>query len=501
MEELFKKILTARIYDVAKRTPLEIAENLSERLNNTVLLKREDLQPSFSFKIRGSYNKISRLTDKEKEAGIICASAGNHAQGVALSARQLGLDALIVMPQTTPRIKIQAVEKLGGQVVLHGDSYSEAAVHCKSLIEKTGRTYIHPFDDIDVIAGQGTIGFELMQQCPELDYVFVPIGGGGLISGVACYLKTIRPETQIIGVEPMNSDAMTRSILDKNRVILKKVGIFADGTAVKQVGELTYQYAQKYVDDYVTVSTDEICSAIKSIYEDTRSIVEPAGALAVAGLKKFVYSKGVTGKKMVADNSGANMNFTRLQFVAERTQTGDKSEALYAVSIPETPGALRDFCEKVVKDNNITEFNYRMAEPKIARLFVGVSIAEPKERQEFLDRIIQHGFEGFDLTNNEVAKLHVRHMVGGKSPRIANEVLFRFWFPERKGALTDFLNSMTEHWNISLFHYRMHGGDYGRVLIGLEIAKEEEGDFKRFLERRSYAHIDEKDNPAYRLFL
>jgi len=501
MEELFKRILTSRVYDVATRSPLDYAKNLSQQLGNTILLKREDLQPVFSFKLRGAYNKIVHLSEQEKQAGVICASAGNHAQGVALAAEKLGINATIVMPVTTPLIKVRAVQQFGGEVILWGDSYSEAADYCAQLVAESGKTYIHPFDDALVIAGQGTIAHELLQDCPDVDYIFVPIGGGGLIAGIAAFIKQLKPETKIIGVEPYDSDAMRQSILQGERVVLPNVGIFADGVAVKQVGELTYELTKKYVDDFITVVTDETCSAIKSIYEDTRSIVEPAGALAVAGLKKYCIEKGITGKKMVAINSGANMNFTRLQFVAERTLTGEKSEALFAVKIPEKAGALKYFCETIVGDKNITEFNYRLRGTEDAHIFLGININQPQERAHIEQELEKHDFKCWDLTDNELAKSHIRHMVGGSSPSSQNEVLYRFQFPERPQALSHFLNSMTEHWNISLFHYRMHGGDFGRVLIGLEIPPEEKQEFQRFLEKLNYKYHEESDNPAYRLFL
>lgn len=501
MDAIFKEILTSRVYDIATRTPLDFAKNLSGASQNTVLLKREDLQPVFSFKLRGAYNMISQLSGAEKEAGIICASAGNHAQGVAMSAQRLNIDATIVMPTTTPQIKVKAVERMGGKVILIGDNYSEAAAECAKIVKETGKTYIHPFDDPLVIAGQGTIGHELLQDCPDPDCVFVPIGGGGLIAGIGCFLHTLRPETKVIGVEPIDSDAMFQSLQKEERVQLSKVGIFADGVAVKQVGKLTYEMTQKCVDEVITVSTDEICSAIKMIYEDTRSIVEPAGALGVAGLNKYVRKHDLKNKKLIAVNSGANMNFTRLQFVAERTMIGERSEGLFSVTIPEEPGTLQKFCDKVVGELNITEFNYRLRGRETAHIFVGIHFEKPEERGDFIQKLDRYDFEWQDLTDNELAKTHVRHMVGGHSLESRDEVLYRFQFPERPKALSHFLNSMTEFWNISLFHYRMHGGDFGRVLIGLEIPDTDKEEFQQFLENLNYRYVDESDNPAYHLFL
>lgn len=501
MENLFKKVLNAKVYDLALRTPLDLAENISRNTKNNVWLKREDLQPVFSFKIRGAYNKIAHLTKAEQEVGVISASAGNHAQGVALSAKHLGIPCTIVMPKTTPAIKVNAVKNHGAEVVLVGDNYSEAAVVAEELMNETGKTYIHPFDDELVIAGQGTLGHEILQQCAEVDYIFVPVGGGGLIAGIAAYVKSLRPEVKIIGVEPEDSDAMTRSVKEKQRVVLKEVGIFADGVAVTQVGELTFKLVEKYVDEMITVSTDQICSSIKSIYEDIRSITEPAGALAVAGLKKYLALHNLEGKNVVALNSGANMNFDRLQFVAERTLTGEKREALFCVSIPEKPGSLKLFCEQIVGEKGITEFNYRLAERSGAHIFVGISILNESEREKFKNDTLKAGFGCEDLTDNDLAKTHIRHMVGGKSFHQNGEVVYRFHFPERPKALTDFLSAMSESWNISMFHYRMHGGDFGRVLVGFEIPEGDNEKFKSFLENLHYPYAEETDNPAYKLFL
>lgn len=502
MQKLLRQILTSKVYEAAIETPLEEAKGLSEKLGNRVLLKREDLQPVFSFKLRGAFNKIAHLDEAEQKRGIIAASAGNHAQGVAFSARQLGLKSLIVMPATTPQIKVDAVRALGAEVVLHGDNYSEAAERCKQLVDETGMTYIHPFDDELVIAGQGTVADELLRQSAgHLDAVFVPVGGGGLIAGIAAYLKALCPEVKIIGVEPLDSDAMYQSLKAKQRVELESVGIFADGVAVRQIGELTYDLCEKYVDDIIRVSTDELCGAIKSIYQATRSIVEPAGALAVAGLKRYVREEKISGQTLVAINSGANMNFERLRYVAERTQTGEERESLFAVTIPEKPGALRHFCSEVLGETDITEFSYRLADRRQAQIFVGVSIGGDHERQQFSKQLTEQGYRNIDLTDNELAKTHLRYMIGGRSPEATQEVLYRFWFPERPGALARFLADMGANWNISLFHYRTIGGEYGRVLIGLEIPAGEEEKLSRFLDDLGYHFIEATDDPAYRLFL
>jgi len=502
MQKILKNILTSRVYEAAVETPLEPAENLGRRIGNRVLLKREDLQPVFSFKIRGAYNRIAHLDEQERRRGVIAASAGNHAQGVAFSARKLGIPATIVMPATTPQIKVDAVRRMGAQVVLAGDSYSEAADHCRQLIGQTGMVFIHPFDDELVIAGQGTVADEILRQnSGRLDAVFVPVGGGGLISGIAAYIKALRPEIRVIGVQPKESSAMARSVRQGRRVRLESVGIFADGVAVREVGRLTFHACRNYVDEFIEVDTDEICSAIKAIYQDTRSIVEPAGALGVAGLVRYVEQEGVRDLTLAAVNSGANMNFERLRYVAERTQVGEGQEALFAVTIPEKPGSLRRFCNEVVGDRNITEFNYRLAGRREAQIFVGISVRSSEERLSFARQLDAAGFRNVDLTENELAKTHVRYMVGGRSEAAVGEVVYRFWFPERPGALTRFLAAMGENWNISMFHYRMQGGDYGRVLIGLEIPRDEQGTLQNFLDRLGYHYIEETDNPAYRLFL
>ena len=502
MQKLIRQILTSRVYEAAVETPLEESAWLSREFGNRVLLKREDLQPVFSFKIRGAYNRIAHLTTAEREHGVITASAGNHAQGVAFSARKLGIRAVIVMPVTTPRIKVAAVETYGAEVVLHGDNYSEAADYCGRLAAASGLNFIPPFDDELVIAGQGTVGDELLRQSSgKIDAVFVPVGGGGLIAGVGSYLKALSPEIRIIGVEPADSDAMSRSLAAGRRVVLDTVGIFADGVAVREVGKLTFDLCRRCVDEIVLVDTDEICSAIKNVYQATRSIVEPAGALALAGMTKHVRSSGCRGQTLVAINSGANMNFERLRYVAERTQIGEKQEALFAVTIPEEPGALRRFCSAVLGSRNITEFNYRLADRSQAQIYVGLSVRNEAERFTIASQLAAQGFANIDLTDNELAKTHVRYMVGGRSSQVGREVLYRFWFPERPGALSRFLAAMGANWNISLFHYRMQGGDFGRVLIGLEIPQGEEGEFRSFLDHLGYRCVEETANPAYRLFL
>jgi len=497
--DYLQKILTAKVYDVAIETSLDLAPTLSQRLHNRVLLKREDQQPVFSFKVRGAYNKMAHLTPAQRAKGVIAASAGNHAQGVALAAQKLGCRATIVMPVTTPHIKIAAVEARGAKVVLHGDSYSDAYERALALQQSSGATFVHPYDDPDVIAGQGTVGMEILQQCQgPIDAIFVAVGGGGLISGIAAYVKRVRPEIRIIGVEPVDSDAMTRSLAAGRRVTLAHVGLFADGVAVKQVGKETFRLARQYVDEMVCVDTDAICAAIKDVFEDTRSILEPAGALAVAGMK--AWCERHRGRTLVAIAGGANMNFDRLRFVAERAELGEAREAIFAVSIPERPGSFREFCALLGK-RSVTEFNYRFADAKTAHIFVGVEVASRHETRELLAAFHRQKIEAFDLTDNEMAKLHVRHLVGGHAPTATNEILYRFEFPERPGALMRFLNSMSAGWNISLFHYRNHGADYGRVLVGMQVPPADKADFRRFLDRLGYTCVDETNNPAYRMFL
>jgi threonine dehydratase len=493
---------TASVYDVAKVTPLEKAVNLSVRLDNQVLMKREDLQPIFSFKLRGAYNKLSTLSDDAITAGVICSSAGNHAQGVALAAKRRNARAVIVMPITTPTIKVDAVIALGGEVLLHGDTYDDAFEKAKEIEAAEGLTFIHPFDDPAVIAGQGTIGRELEDQMdPEVTAVFVPIGGGGLISGIATYLKHKRPHVRIIGVEPTDSAAMKTSLLAGKPVTLDHVGIFADGVAVRRVGEETFRLCQALVDEIITVDTDEICAAIKDIYEDTRSIVEPAGALAVAGIKKYVSEQVVTEQAFVAINCGANVNFDRLRHIAERSAVGEQQEMLLAIEIPEEPGSFRKFCESIGR-RGITEFNYRYSDAKNAHIFVGVQLRNgAEEHQELVDKLNDLGYLFVDLSENEMAKLHIRHMVGGSPSNIEDERLFRFEFPERPGALLDFLLSIGTNWNISLFHYRNHGSDYGRVLAGIQVPENESDELAAHLADLGYAHFEESDNPAYKMFL
>jgi threonine dehydratase len=499
--DYLKRILTARVYDVAVETPLERAAQLSERLSNQVLLKREDLQEVFSFKLRGAYNKMAHLSEEARQRGVIAASAGNHAQGVALSAQRLGCRAVIVMPVTTPSVKIEAVRRRGAEVVLHGDSYSDAAAHAQMLCARDSLTYVHPFDDPDVIAGQGTIGMEILRQHPQpIDAVFVAIGGGGLIAGVATYIKQLRPEIRVIGVQTTDSDAMARSVAAGHRVELADVGLFSDGTAVKKVGEETFRLTQAHVDEILCVDTDAICAAIKDVFQDTRSILEPAGALSVAGLKAYVAREGLSQKTLVAIACGANMNFDRLRFVAERAEVGEQREAVFAVTIPEERGSFRRFCQ-VVGPRNVTEFNYRIAQATQAHVFVGIQVSGVREAHEIAQSFRAAGFATIDLTDDELAKLHLRHLVGGHSPLARDERLYRFEFPERPGALSRFLASMNPEWNISLFHYRNHGADYGRILVGLQVPAHDQAAFEAFLHALGYPYRDETQHPAYRLFL
>jgi len=499
--DYLERTLQARVYGVAVVTALEPAPLLSARLGSRLLLKREDEQRTFSFKIRGAYNKISGLGAEQMAAGVVAASAGNHAQGVALAAKELGTSALIVMPATTPRIKVDAVAALGARIELYGDTYDDAQARARAAEAEEGRVFVHAYDDPDTIAGQGTVGMEILQQHPEpLDAIFVPVGGGGLISGIAAYTKRLRPEIRIIGVEPVDAAAMKASLDAGERVLLKTVGGFADGVAVRQVGVETFRICRELVDDIVLVSTDEICAAIKDVFEDTRTILEPAGALSIAGAKRWLADGGRRGLEVVAVASGANMNFDRLRHVSERAEIGEQREAILAVTIPERPGTLKRFCA-LLGDHGITEFNYRYAGESAARVFVGISIRGLGEVDALVGRLGAAGFDVVDLADNEIAKLHVRHMVGGRAEAVVDEVVYRFEFPERPGALSRFLETMTHDWNISLFHYRNHGADYGRVLIGLQVPAAERGDFDRFLETLGYAHTDETDNAAYRLFL
>src|SRR5215207_4603706 len=482
LTRLLHDILTSRVYDVARETPLDVAPRLSRRLSNEVLLKREDLQPVFSFKLRGAYNKIAHLNEHEWARGIITASAGNHSQGVAFSARKLGLKATIVMPQTTPQIKVDAVRSMGAAVELSGDSFAEAKAHCDLLVVETGMTFIHPFDDPLVIAGQGTVGAEILRHSQDtLNAVFVPVGGGGLIAGIAGYIKSLRPDVKVIGVEAFEADAMYRSLQAGTRVRLDHVGIFADGVAVREVGQRPFAIAQQTVDEVVRVTNDETCAAIKDIFDDTRSVMEPAGALATAGLRKWVEREGVRGQTLVALLSGANMNFDRLRFVAERAELGEAREALLAIILPERPGAFRELCTLLGR-RVVTEFNYRLSSRETAHIFMGVSTESKQDGQALAEQLNAAGYQTADLTDNEMAKLHVRHMVGGRAPDVRHERLCRFEFPERPGALTQFLEKLGGRWNISLFHYRNHGADFGRVLAAFEVPNEEMDEFSCFLE-------------------
>jgi threonine dehydratase len=501
LTQLLHDILKSRVYDVARETPLDVAPRLSRRLSNEVLFKREDLQPVFSFKLRGAYNKIVHLSDEERARGVITASAGNHSQGVAFSARKLGLKAVIVMPRTTPPIKIDAVHAMGAEVVLSGDSYADAKAHCDTLVADTGLTFVHPFDDPLVIAGQGTIAAEILRHSQDrLSAVFVPVGGGGLIAGVGAYVKQLRKDVKVIGVEPYEADAMYRSLAAGRRVTLDHVGIFAEGVAVREVGALTFPIVLETVDEIVRVGNDEICAAIKDVFDDTRSIMEPAGALSVAGLKAWVAREGVRDASLVAILSGANINFDRLRFVAERAEVGEAREALLAVTIPERPGAFREFCAALGR-RVVTEFNYRLSGRGEAHIFVGVATQSHKDAVELAAALNATGYETVDLTNNEMAKLHVRHMVGGHAPEARHERLYRFEFPERPGALTGFLDTLGGRWNISLFHYRNHGSDFGRVLAGFEVEDADLPAFHAFLEGLGYPNTPERNNPAYRFFL
>ena len=499
--DYLEKILNAQVYDVAVETPLDPAPNLSARIGNPILFKREDMQPVFSFKLRGAYNKIAQLSPERLKRGVICASAGNHAQGVALSAAKVSCRAVIVMPTTTPAIKIQAVRNRGGEVVLAGDSYDEAYAHALELEKTQKLTFVHPFDDPEVIAGQGTIGMEILRQHPKpIHAVFCCVGGGGLISGVAAYVKRLRPETKIIGVEAVDAAAMTQSLQAGKRVRLKQVGLFADGAAVKYVGEETFRLCQLYVDEMVLVDTDAICAAIKDVFEDTRAVLEPAGALAVAGAKAYAAQHKLKDKTLVAIASGANMNFDRLRFVAERAEIGEQREAVLAVTLPEKPGAYKKFLS-LIGARHITEFNYRFNDVMEAHVFVGVQASSRAESLKLVEQLRKNGYATLDLTEDEMAKSHVRHLVGGHSPKVDHEILYRFEFPERPGALMNFLSQMSSGWNISLFHYRNHGADYGRVLVGMQVPPAEMKQFKEFLKNLGYAHWNETDNPAYKLFL
>lgn len=496
-----ERILTARVYDVAVESPLELAPNLSARINNQLFLKREDVQDVFSFKVRGAYNKMVKLSPAALERGVVTASAGNHAQGVALAAQRLNCRATIVMPVTTPQIKLQAVEARGATVISHGDSYDEAYAYALKFAAENEVTFVHPYDDPDVIAGQGTIGMEILRQHPgEIHAIFAPIGGGGLISGIAVYVKRLYPEIRIIGVEPVDADSMYQSLKKNRRVRLSQVGLFADGVAVKQVGVETFRLCRELVDEILLVDTDAVCAAIKDVFEDARAILEPSGALSIAGAKAYAKREGIRGKHLIAVASGANMNFDRLRHVSERAELGEQREAVMAVTIPEEPGSFKKFCA-MLGPRSITEFNYRYADPKEAHVFVGVSVKNREEAAKLIKDLERSGLRTEDLSDNEMAKLHIRHLVGGHAGEVKNELVYRFEFPDRPGALMQFLNSMSHHWNISLFHYRNHGADYGRVLVGMEVPPEEKADFKAFLAQLDNRYWDESQNPAYKLFL
>ncbi|MEZ5530473.1 MAG: threonine ammonia-lyase, biosynthetic [Porticoccaceae bacterium] len=496
-----KRILNARIYDLVVETPVDEAAQLSQRLGNRVLLKREDLQPVFSFKLRGAYNKMLCLSPEQLEKGVVAASAGNHAQGLAMAAKKMGVKATIVMPSTTPQIKVNAVKARGAKVVLHGDTYDEASDYAQKLVKEKGMTYVHPFDDPEVIAGQGTIAMEILRQVSgPLDAVFIPVGGGGLCAGMAAYIKYVRPEIKVIAVEPDDAACLAAAMEKGKRVRLKHVGIFADGTAVAQIGKETFRVLKDTIDGVVTVNADEISAAIKDIFDDTRSICEPSGALGVAGMKKYVEQHGIEGQSLLAVDSGANINFDRLRYISERTEIGERREAILAVTIPEQPGSFKTFCTALSK-RNITEFNYRMGDPDKAHIFVGVQVAGDEDRENLVADLVAKGYPLSDMTDNEMAKLHIRHMVGGRAPEAVDEVVYRFEFPERPGALMNFLNQLGGRWNISMFHYRNHGSAYGRVLAGMQVPSGEERLVKQFLDELAYEWVEETNNPAYKFFL
>ncbi|MDH3325857.1 MAG: threonine ammonia-lyase, biosynthetic [Gammaproteobacteria bacterium] len=497
-----EKIITARVYDVAIETPLDYAPMLSKRTNNNIFIKREDLQPVFSFKLRGAHNKISQLNDAAKSAGVIAASAGNHAQGVALSSQRLGIRSIIVMPKTTPQIKVSAVKHHGGEVILHGNTYDEAYLHAREIAAENGMTFIHPYDDPEVIAGQGTVAMEILKQHPDhIDAIFVPVGGGGLIAGIIAYAKRLRPETKVIGVEPDDAACLYEALKANKRVVLDSVGIFADGVAVRQIGEEPFRVIKDLVDEVILANTDEICAGIKDIFDDTRAISEPAGALAVAGMKKYIEKYDLSGKTFVAIDSGANMNFDRLRHVSERTELGENREALLAVTIPEEPGSFRKFCHSIGQ-RSITEFNYRYSDASDAHVFAGIKLADSKAgKAKLIARLDQDGYKVLDLSDNDMAKTHIRYMVGGHASGAENELLYRFIFPERPGALLRFLTHISQRWNISLFHYRNHGAAYGRILVGIQVPLDERNEFSNFLVVLEYPFWEETNNPAYTLFL
>jgi threonine dehydratase len=500
--DYLEKILKARVYDVAIQTPLTEAVNLSRRLGNTVVLKREDMQPVFSFKIRGAYNRMSGLSADDRARGVIAASAGNHAQGVAYSGRHLGIDATIVMPKTTPGIKVSSVRNLGARVVLHGNSFDEARTHMEGMIAETGCVYVPPFDDPDVIAGQGTVAMEILRQhTGKLDAVFVPVGGGGLIAGIAAYIKSLWPDVRVIGVEPEDAPTLHHALRAGEPITLEQVGIFADGVAVSRIGEEPFRIARECVDEVILVTTDEICAAVKDIYEDTRAITEPAGALSVAGVKRYVLERGARNETLVAIASGANVNFDRLRHIAERAEVGEQREGLLAVTIPEQKGSFQRFCQ-VVGNRQITEFNYRFADDSAAHVFVGLELRDGvADKDALIESLRGQDYAVVDLTDNELAKLHIRHMVGGHAANVDDERLMRFEFPERPGALLRFLTHIGARWSISLFHYRNHGAAYGRVLVGIQVPSDDDAAFDQFLEALGYRYQRESANAAYQLFL
>ena len=502
LESYVKRILAARVYDVAEESRLVTAPLLSARLGNHVLLKREDEQQVFSFKLRGAYNRMSKLTPEQRAKGVVTASAGNHAQGVALGAAQLGIRAVVVMGVNTPEIKVNAVRARGAKVILQGDTYDDAALFAQGLVQEHGYTYVHPYDDPDVIAGQGTIGMEILRQFPTPDAIFVPVGGGGLIAGIAAYVKYVRPQTLVIGVEAEGSACLTAALRAKRRVRLpaETLDIFADGVSVAQIGEETFRICREHVDLVVTASTDEIRAAIKDAFDDTRSVMEPAGALSIAGMKTWVSQNNVRNKTLVAILSGANLNFDRLRYVSERADIGEGREVVLAVTIPEQPGAFRKFC-RVLGKRNVTEFNYRYADSKQAQVFVGLSVAPGgADRTSMVAGLQEAGYLALDFTDNEMAKLHVRHMVGGRAD-VADEVIYRFQFPERPGALMKFLNVLGDRWNISMFHYRNHGSAWGRVLAGFQVPAKQRKALNGYLDEVGYLYWDETENTAYQRFL
>lgn len=500
-QSYIKHILEANVYDVAIETPLQKARFLSKRFSNEIFIKREDLQPVFSFKLRGAYNKMRLLSDEARAKGVVAASAGNHAQGVALSAQTLGCKATIVMPKTTPQIKVDAVKSWGAKVVLHGDTYDEASCYAKELVVQKNMTYVHPYDDPEVIAGQGTIAMEILRQhAGQIDVIFVPVGGGGLAAGVAAYIKYVRPEVKVVAVEPEDAACLKAAMEAKKRVTLPEVGIFADGVAVAQIGKETYRILKQTIDEVITASTDEMCAAIKDIFEDTRSIAEPAGALSLAGLKKYVEQNDIQGQTLVCIESGANTNFDRLRYISERTELGEKREAIFCVEIPEKPGSFKRFCHLLGK-RNITEFNYRLNDANAAQIFVGLQVKSLNDKDGMYEKLCTKGYPVIDMTENEVAKNHVRHMVGGHAFAVDDEVVYSFEFPERPGALLSFLDQLGARWNISMFHYRNHGAAYGRVLVGLQVPQKERIQLKKVLKTLSYRFVEQTENPGYQKFL